>query len=85
MKVYKVAILRKELVGIDQLKSINDACHPVFIFNRCLVSAVPSVVDEVIAIRPLKVGEFDQLSDEIGGPFLRRPARLNLLVPPTLR
>ena len=70
MRVYEVAILRTELVGIDPFKGVNNACHPVFIFNRCLVTAVPSVVDKVVAICPLKVGELDQLSDEIGGPFL---------------
>ena len=72
-----MSILLKELVRIDPLKSINDARHPVFIFDRRLVSTVPSIVHEVITICPLKVGNFDQLSNEIGSPFLRRLARLN--------
>ena len=80
MRFRKVPVLQKELVRIEPLKSINDAWHPVIVFTYCLGATVLAIIQKVVTICPLKVDNFDQLSDDIGGLFLRRLEQLNLLV-----
>ena len=49
---HEVLVLRKELVGIDLLKSINDVWNLIVVFTYCLGASVLEIVQKVVTICP---------------------------------